>query len=76
VVVDGTVKKIEKEIRACAKRVQEECAQPQGKYGRGLAYEGFAGGYLAALEDVLLLLHGNDPSPHRRYWEDWRRIQK
>ena len=39
------------------------------KYSRGLAYEGWQGGYLSALQDVLLVLH--DITPNRRqYWED------
>lgn len=39
-----------------------------GKYARGLAYEGWSGGYLAALRDVLLLLDGVKPNT-RNYWE-------
>jgi len=39
-----------------------------GMYARGLASEGYAGGYRDALSDVLLLLTG-DTMPHRRdYW--------
>ena len=38
-------------------------------YARGLASEGYAGGYRQALEDVLLLLNGVKPNT-RNYWED------
>ena len=40
-----------------------------GKYARGLAGEGYAGGYRDALNDVLLALNGVTPS--RRGW--WTR---
>lgn len=39
-----------------------------GKFARGLASEGFAGGYLQALDDIDgALVHGY-PSDHRGYW--------
>lgn len=38
-----------------------------GKYASGLASEGYAGGYHAALQDVLLLLNGTMPTT-RNYW--------
>lgn len=38
------------------------------KFAIGLSNEGFAGGYLQALDDVeAALLHGH-PSDHRGYW--------
>ncbi len=39
------------------------------KYARGLANEGYAGGYAQALSDVLLALEGVRPST-RGYWDD------
>ncbi len=40
-----------------------------GKYARGLASEGYAGGYAQALSDVMLMLNGVKPST-RGYWDD------
>jgi hypothetical protein len=37
-----------------------------GKYGAGLACEGYAGGYLAALHDVHAAMRGLTPSSH--FW--------
>ncbi|ABS14237.1 hypothetical protein I6H96_02560 [Brucella anthropi] len=39
-----------------------------GKYASGLASEGFAGGYLMALDDVEAALTHGLPSDHRGYW--------
>lgn len=41
-----------------------------GIYGRGLASEGYAGGYYAALQDVLLALRGVAPCNRPGYWRD------
>lgn len=39
-------------------------------FARGMANEGYAGGYKAALDDVqAMLVHGH-PSDQRRYWRD------
>lgn len=54
--------KVDKEISNNASR--------GGAYARGLANEGWAGGYRQALDDVeAMLIHGfpNDP---RHYWSD------
>lgn len=40
----------------------------QGHVAAGLANEGFNGGYLAALDDVLLLLTSN-VTPNRFWWK-------
>lgn len=51
------------------RRIQEEMnAETRGgdRYARGLASEGYAGGYRDALDDVLLAL--NNVTPHRRGW--------
>lgn len=39
-----------------------------GVFGRGLSAEGFAGGYLAALDDIEAALRHGCPSDHRGYW--------
>ncbi len=40
-----------------------------GKYARGLASEGFDGGYLQALDDIEGALRHGYPSDHRGYWK-------
>ncbi len=54
-------KKVRKEI--------EDNAAGGSKYARGLANEGFAGGYAQALSDVMLALNGVTPQT-RGYWDD------
>lgn len=39
-----------------------------GKYGSGLSTEGFAGGYLEAIDDIEAALSHGYPSDHRGYW--------
>lgn len=39
-----------------------------GKFARGLASEGFAGGYLQAIDDIDAALRHGYPSDHRGYW--------
>jgi hypothetical protein len=39
-----------------------------GKFARGLSAEGFAGGYLQALDDIEAALRHGHPSDHRGYW--------
>lgn len=60
-----TAKKFIMDARHAAAR--EIAANSQGKFGAGLASEGYAGGYRDALDDVLLVL--NRVMPRRRgYW--------
>lgn len=62
-----------KRIDAARKRVQAEIsgnASDGGKFARGLANEGFAGGYLAALDDVEAALRHGYPSARPNYWSD------
>ena len=40
------------------------------KYSMGLAWEGYEGGYLAALQDVLLVLDHCDPCVRPNFWRD------
>lgn len=56
-------------LRAAKEKVNTEIsghAKRGGLYARGLASEGYAGGYRDALEDVDLMLRGIEPS--RDYW--------
>lgn len=39
-----------------------------GQYARGLANEGFAGGYAEALRDVDAIIRHGHPRDDRRYW--------
>lgn len=58
-----------KRIAAVRDIVMEELrCNGEGKYGRGLSSEGFAGGYLQALLDVEGALEHGYPSDHRGYW--------
>ena len=64
------MKKDRLRIEAARGRVTEEIhgnAASGGMYARGLAAEGYAGGYRDALDDVLLLLDGAQPRT-RNYW--------
>lgn len=47
-----------------------------GMYARGLSSEGFAGGYIQALEDVDGALTHGYPSDHRGYWREAARRAK
>jgi len=53
-------KGIVRQLRLASKAVRKEIAGNSigGKYAAGLAGEGFAGGYLAAIQDVQLALNG------------------
>jgi hypothetical protein len=61
---------LRKRIDTAGQRVLEEIkanGQSGGFFARGLASEGYAGGYLQALYDIALLL--NDVEPETRgYW--------
>lgn len=61
-----------KRIRAANKRVADSIRRdtdPKNLYSRGLASEGFEGGYKKALDDVLLLLTGGGALPDTRgFW--------
>jgi hypothetical protein len=59
-------------IRKVANRVRErmrESASTGGKYARGLASEGYNGGYYQALQDVLLFMSGVRPNRHS-WWQE------
>lgn len=40
-----------------------------GRFARGLANEGFAGGYAEALRDVDAIIRHGHPRDDRRYWQ-------
>ena len=64
---------IKRKVRKALARVNGEVADMTsegGLYARGLASEGYAGGYAQALRDVLLALDGVKPGT-RHYWKDW-----
>lgn len=45
-------------------------AREGGVFGRGLATEGFNGGYRTALDDVEALLRHGFPADDRRFWTE------
>lgn len=64
-------KAIEKQIRTARQNVLRTIASSTDRnsvYSRGLAYEGYSGGYLAALDDVMQAFGGIKPS--RNGWWD------
>jgi len=64
-------KGIKRQLRRVRKRVDDDIralAREGGKYGAGLASEGYAGGYRDALDDVLLALSGVPPMQRGRGW--------
>lgn len=57
-----------RQLKRARKAAEKDIAAATGFYGRGLASEGYSGGYRDALNDVELALttgHGNGSS---RYW--------
>lgn len=64
-------KGIKRQVKQACEAVQKEIsghAESGGLYARGLASEGWNGGYAAALEDVKLALNGVEPNR----WREWR----
>lgn len=61
-----------KRIAAAQKRVSAEIAAnaKHGMFAAGLSNEGFAGGYLAALNDVEAALRHGYPNDARGYWRE------
>lgn len=62
------IKRLIYKVRKSVDQEIEAFARSGGLYARGLASEGYKGGYRDALDDVLLALNG--VSPNRRRW--WR----
>lgn len=61
----GIKKDLTSAIRSATKEIHAN--SKRGGYAAGLASEGYAGGYLAALSDVRLALNGVRPN-NSRYW--------
>ena len=59
-------RKINEAYQAARKDIENN-SRNEGFYAGGLASEGFAGGYTAALDDVLLALNGVY-NQNSRYW--------
>jgi hypothetical protein len=67
-----SAKGIKRKLAAAQKRVNVEIsnnASGGNMFARGLASEGYAGGYRDALSDVLLALNGVTPD-RRGYWDE------
>jgi hypothetical protein len=64
-------KGIKRKIRTALENIQKEINgnASGGFYARGLAGEGYAGGYRDALYAVQALLNGNRPPDDRCYWK-------
>ena len=69
-------KGIKRKIELAKKNVEREITGTindstpgSSKYSRGLSGEGYFGGYMAALDDVLLALNGVAPQ-RNEWWED------
>lgn len=59
-------------IRLAKQKVQEQIRRSTDQnnlYARGLAREGFLGGYEAALQDALAALDNIPPSRRPEFWE-------
>ena len=67
-------KGIKRLLAAARKNVESEikllARQSDSIFSRGLSTEGYHGGYLHALDDVLLALNGNTPQRHGWWLED------
>lgn len=64
----GIKRKLQR-ARAAARAEIAMNAQGQGRFASGLSSEGFAGGYLAAIDDVLAMLGGYQGNS--RYAHKW-----
>ncbi len=65
----GPRTQIKKAISTILEKVKKE---NEGSHysSRGLSLEGYTGGYLDALTDILLVLNGVNPK-RRDYWDNW-----
>lgn len=55
-------------VRKVVEREITDFAKRGGQFAGGMSSEGFAGGYLQALDDVAGALTHGHPSDHRGYW--------
>lgn len=63
----GILRALKKAQVAVAREIEANSVNG-GKFGGGLANEGFAGGYQAALRDVEAMLTHGYPNDVRGYW--------
>ena len=66
-------KGIKRRLLRTIKRVRAHISvstDQSNKFSRGLSGEGYAGGYIAALNDVLLVLNGVEPQDHWGFWRE------
>jgi len=70
----GIIRKIEI-VRANIEHEISSNTDRNNLYSRGLSREGFNGGYLAALDDVMLALYGIVPQ-RNSWWMKHNRIKK
>ena len=64
----GIIRKIDVASKNISREISVHASG--GMYAAGLAYEGYAGGYYSALQDVSLLLRGCSPCVRPEYWRD------
>jgi len=64
-------KGIKRKIIKARNRVTKEISgyAGRGSIAQALSSEGYAGGYRDCLDDIILLLNGNNPK-RRDYWDD------
>lgn len=57
-----------KRIPKARARLEEKMSAGEGKFARGLAREGFDGGYQKAIDDIEALLTHGCPNDDRKIW--------
>ncbi len=67
----GIKRRVVTAIGRVNKEIRGNAEENGGLYARGLAAEGYAGGYRDALDAVMLLLNDVEPGDDRGYW--WRK---
>lgn len=66
-------KEIKRQLERVHKKVQKEIsdfASRGSPFSAGLASEGYNGGYLDAISDVMLALNGVTPNYHKNWWSE------
>lgn len=67
------MKGIKRKLRRATERIDKYIYDKTDRtslHARGLAREGYDGGYSDALTDVLSMLNGVNPCRHPEYWEN------
>lgn len=68
----GIKRKIRRALNRVDQLISDHANRSESIYSKGLAPEGYHGGYSAALRDVLLALDGMPPCVRPEYWIDSR----